>query len=737
MDRSLAPDQDGAPHLAGALRQGLRCGLFVGMAVGMMEGFSALAHTRVTWGNIAAGDILKEVLRLYGTTVLAEGLVCGLIAIPLAAIIYVLHARLGGTERTRTGLTALVAGAATAVFLSIYARFSINARPPLRRVLDGSSLETGLRVIFVCLLVGIAVGFLIQRFRGRRPAVLIGFGLTAAALAFAAAGPFFHFLGLKQVRRQLEAGRPELLTGLTLALAVTAALLLFWRLAASTRNGGRPGPLGRWLDLGAILFFALISLPGWRAGEPQWKTNQEAAAGAWTENRNVILLSVDTLRGDRLEPGHPQRVPTPNINRLADNGVVFTEAEAPSPWTLPSVASMLTSLHPPAHGTFGKGSRLSPQMVTLAEAISREGLTTKAVLANGWLNFPFNLHQGFDNYQFTYSKQARPMWWPGLIMRNALAALRLGSSPYAPKSDLSVAENLVDKAIDYLERNAEGNFFLWIHLVDPHDPFVARGRYRREALSARGHGAFPRYDSGPTVDLRKGRMVGPGERRRLENLYDLEIRYTDDEVGRLLNSLERLGIDGKTMIILTSDHGEEFWEHGNVNHGHSLYGELLHIPLIVSMPKGYPVAGEREESVVRLIDVAPTVLDYLGIDPPGFWEGKSLLPLVRGEEAGHRPAYAGSLVYYQEQESVRLGRHKYIRTPQTGKEELYDLDTDPLETVNLAGDMPELTARMRAKLDSHLEAQRLLAERFPSLVTEKDEVDDRHIEELKALGYVQ
>ncbi len=597
MDRRPDPAINDAPRLMAVLRLGLRCGLVVGMVVGVMEGFTTLKHVRATWGNIAAGDILREVLRLFGTTVLAEGLICGLLGVPLAALIYILHARLAGPQRTRTGLTALVAGACTALFLTLYARFSIHTITPLRRLLDGDSLETSLRLIFVCLLLGIAVGLLIHRFRGRRPAELTGLGLAAAALALALAGPFFHYLGLKHVRRLLEAGRPGVLTGFTLALAAAAALLLFWRLAASTKDGRQAGPLARWIDIAAILLFALISLPGWRAGEPQWKSNGEATAGKWTEDRNVILVSVDTLRGDRLDPGNQRRVSTPNIDRLAEDGVLFTKAEAPSPWTLPSVASMLTSLHPTAHGTYGKGSRLSPEMVTLAESISREGMTTKAVLANGWLNFPFNLHQGFDSYQFTYSKQTRPMWWPGLIVRRVANALRLGPNPFSTKKDMSVARNLVDKAIDYLEQNAEGNFFLWIHLVDPHDPYVARGRYLREAPQPRGHGAFSRYDSGPTVDLRKGRMMGSGERRRLENLYNLEIRYTDDEIGRLVDSLERLGLDGNTMVILTSDHGEEFWEHGNVNHGHTLYGELLHIPLIVRPPPGYPVA--RKHAVQR------------------------------------------------------------------------------------------------------------------------------------------
>jgi len=725
------------PTLAATLRGGLRYGLFAGLAVGMLEGFTALKHVKSTWGNILAGDILREVLRTFSTTVVVETLACGLLAVLLAALLFALHTRLAGPQRTRAGLDALVAGSVTALVLVLYTRLSIRAIPPLKRALNGDSLETSLQVIFVCLLLGAGVGLMIQRYQGRRPAVLAGLVPAAAVLTWGVAGPFHHFLGLKQVRQQLTTVSPVMLSGLTLALAAAAALLLYWRLVVSTRRKPRTGLLARWLDIGILLVLALTTLPGWLAGEPQWKTNREAVAEPWRQDRNVILISVDTLRGDRLEPGHQQRVATPNIDRLAGKGVVFTEAEAPAPWTLPSVTSMLTSLHPSAHGTYGQGSRLSPQMVTLAEAISREGMTTKAVLANGWLNFPFNLHQGFVNYQFTYSKKARPQWWPGLIALRLLHLLGPGSDPFAPKTNQSVAENLVDLSIDFLQRNTRGNFFLWIHLVDPHDPYVARGKYRREAPAPRGHGSFPRYDSGTTVDLRKGRMINNREKQRLENLYDLEVRYTDDEVGRLMEQLDQLGLDDRTLVIITSDHGEEFWEHGNVNHGHSLYRELLHIPLIVRPPAGYPVAEGRQATVVRLIDVAPTILDFLGIEQPRFWEGQSLLPLVRGEEEGDRPAFGGSLVYYQERKSIREGRHKYILTPRTGEEELYDLEADPLETVNLASREPDLVARLRATLERHLEEQQELAERFPSLVTAEDEVDDRHIEELKALGYVQ
>jgi len=737
MESNPGPSRNDTPRLAGSLRLGLRCGLAAGMTVGLLQGFSALAHVRATWGNIALGDILREVLRIFGTTVLAEGLACGLLALPLALLLHAAHARLAGPGRTRGGLAALIAGSTTALVLILYARFSIQSRIHLNRALNGDSLETSLRLIFVCLLLGTAVGLLLHQLRGRRPAVLAGLGIVAAGFALAAAGPFLHFSGLKQVRRLLEPGQAGLFTGLAVASGVAVALLVFWRLAASTRRPGTAGPFARWFDAGALVIIALLSVPGWQAGEPQWKTNRSADAGPWRADRNVVLISVDTLRGDRLEPGHPRRVNTPHIDRLAARGTTFTEAEAPSPWTLPSVTSLITSMHPSAHGTYGKGSRLSPKIVSLAESISREGMTTKAVLANGWLNFPFNLHQGFDNYQFTYSTQALPVWWPGLVSRRAAYALGLGSNPYAPKLDRSVAQNLVDQAIAYIEANAGGNFFLWLHLVDPHDPYVARGKYRREAYPARGHGSFARYDSGPTVDLRKGRMMSPRERRRMENLYDLEVRYTDDEMGRLLDCLEHTGLDDKTMVVLTSDHGEEFWEHGNVNHGHSLHDELLNIPLIVSPPAGYPVAAKLNDNVVRLIDVAPTVLDFLEIDPPDFWEGRSLLPLLRGEESGDRPAYGGSLVYYREQKSVREGRYKYIRTPSTGEEELYDLEADPGEHTDISAERPEVATRLRAELDRHLAGQEELARRFPSQVTDEDEVDDRHIEELKALGYVQ
>lgn len=725
------------PHFINTMRRGLRCALTIGLVIGVLEGLTALQLAQKSLGNLAARDILQEVLRIYGTSAWVEGLACSLLAIPLTVLLFAFYAFFSGPDRSWRSLTSLIAGVSAAVYLSCYAKFYIQATIPLRRAIDGTSFDTVLRVIFVCFLLGAAVGLLVFHLYHRRWAALLGLGLGAGSLVLALAAPFLDFLELKQVRRQIGEGRADGFIILIWIVAAALAILLFWRLAARVRRGRPAGLLARWLDLTALLVFAALSLPGWWAGEPQWKTNSDPVATSWKRDVNVILISVDTLRGDRLEPGNPRQVATPNINRLISEGVIFTEAEAPSPWTLPSVASMLTSLSPPAHGTIGRGTRLSPNITTLAEAMANEGLASKAVVANAWLSFPFNLYQGFENYEFINQMLPLPKWWPGLIARRLGFSCGLAASPYQPQGDQSVAGNLMSKAMAYLEQNQQGNFFLWIHLMDPHDPYVVQGRYQRDAPRARGRGAFPRFDSGPTVNLRAGRMISPSERKRLENLYNLEIRYTDDQIGRLLDHLQQLDLDRKTMIILTSDHGEEFWEHGNVNHGHGLHRELLNIPLIVRPPQGYPVARRTNAHVVRLIDVAPTVLDYLGIEPPGDWAGQSLLRLVRGEESGDRPAFAGSLTYYQEQKSVRLGRYKYILTPSSGQAELYDLETDRSEQINVAAEMPTVAAELRARLDAHLLTEKEHALRFPSLATEEDEADELLIEELKALGYVQ
>lgn len=734
------------PTLSTVMRDGWRSGLAAGLVIGLWEGWAALLASRSSLSVLPPLPALGEVTRLYFTPLWVEGLTCALLALPLSLLLLVFRRaariwrgpRPSSGERRSSSLP-LTAGAVAACLMAFMGLSVMQAGKSLPGEEAPIRIMLYLGLSVACALLGAGVGLLVERGQGKPGAAAWAGALAAALLSFSLLSPLLYVLRLRPARQLLGAAGAGIAAALLLVLAGAAAFLAWRRLRAAALLPGGPGPLVRWLDSWPLLLLALLSLPGWMIGDPSSASRASRAPSPWREDLNVLLLSVDTLRGDRLQAGDPPGGLTPNLSRLAAQGTLFTRAQAPSPWTLPSVSSLLTSLHPTAHGATRPRCRLPSSLVTLAERLSAAGLFTQAVVANGWLDFPFGMDQGFDDYRYISTRSGRPRWWPGMIGRQAASCAGLARGPSAEPEDSSTAEHLVDRAIAFLERSRGGNFFLWVHLADPHDPYAARGRFHALARPPRRPpGLFPQFDSGSIIELRQGRIVPVAERQRLLALYDLEVRYTDEQIGRLLERMADLGLQRNTLVVFTADHGEEFWEHGNLVHGHTLYQELLDIPLILRPPDGHPPAHRQREEVVSLLDVAPTILDFLGLQPPAAWSGRSLLPLLRGEgETGERPFFGESLIYYEEKKSVRQGRYKYIYTPRSGADELFDLEADPGERVNRVGELPDIAGRLRESLLAHLARQEELARALSRASTAEAEVDEKQLEELRALGYIQ
>jgi arylsulfatase A-like enzyme/Tfp pilus assembly protein PilF len=393
--------------------------------------------------------------------------------------------------------------------------------------------------------------------------------------------------------------------------------------------------------------------------------------------RSLVVISIDTLRADRLGCyGNPDRL-TPALDRLAAEGVVFDDATAPTPITLPSHSSMFTGRYPTSTGVRNNGTFVLPDAeTTLAEVLAEQGWQTGAVIAAFPLKRRFGLGQGFG----IYDDDVEPA---GGADSQALRVHFLERD----------ARAVTDRALRVWEGLGDDRRFLWVHYFDPHAPYEPPAPY------AQRHGSP----------------------------YDGETAYTDAEIGRLLEAVLR--DDPAATIAVVSDHGEGLGEHGEFNHGLFLYQATLHVPFILRAPGRLP-AGRHVADPVSLVDLMPTLLGTLGLEPPDGVDGADLRPLIDGGAEPEREVYAETwmprLEYrFSELTALRRGPLKFIDAP---RPELFDLGDDPNETNDLAGrhpDEPELAALLAA----------FVADADAGGAA-SSELDEETAEKLRSLGYL-
>ncbi len=428
---------------------------------------------------------------------------------------------------------------------------------------------------------------------------------------------------------------------------------------------------------------------------------------------NVLIYLIDTLRADHLGVYGYDRPTSPNLDRFAEDAVVFTDARAQSSWTRTAVVSTLTGLYPKAHGVRGREDALAPSVATLAEVLRSAGYETAGFITNGNVSAGFALDQGFDSYRYLGESRQRT-------------------------SVHQLSDRLNERVFRWLDLRAAGEapprpFFLYVHATDPHAPYTPPSPFR-ERFAA---GVDPAVGSLERVrETFLGRAEAPaGTRQALIDLYDAEIAFNDHQLGALLDYLRRLELYDDTMIVLLSDHGEEFLDHGKWEHGKTLYVEQLHVPLIIKLP-GSRAAGRRPASVARQIDVMPTVLDTLGLPPPPGLDGASLLPrLGDAVPAGDPASFAELSIGKLRLRSVADRGFKLIadasqhhRQPRL---ELYRVHGDPGESRELAAEHPLELGYLRQllrRLDHAAAARHTTAETA--------EVSDELRQRLEALGYV-
>jgi len=716
---------------------GWTTGVVVGGVIGFQEGFLATtlksgSSTRVPLTRAA------KFLQVYATPVMAEMLLWGLIGLLGALVLRLVLGRFIPALRTRDGFAPLCGGLQAGLGYLAFVYFFFNFGFSLKMLFDASKLLFNLRLAFTGLLVGLAVGFMIRGLRGSawRPRVkglLVAFSLWALVLTPVAL--WINRIYLKFSLNLVFFG----VSALFLILLAGGVWLFSHWLTPRFRDGASRPLAVRHLALITVLLFTLAAFLPLLAGPASGASPSASAAGtdAATADRNVILISVDTLRADRISRTGPVACTTPNFDRLAEEGVLFDRAQATSSWTLSSIASMLTSLYPTGHGVMRMHDQLDSLRETVAEKVSAGGFRTVAVVTNGWLLEPFGVGQGFQVYDHM-KHRLRAEYWNSHLWFRFIRPLRKRRAPVGEESQGETADSVLPlkHAIATLEANQSENFFFWLHVIDPHEPYVARGKWAAKA--GQGYkGRIGRLDSGLVMQYRTGQILKLEDRRHIEDLYNREVEYTDMVIGQFLDRIRELGLMRNTLIIFTSDHGEEFWEHDSVSHGHTCFTELVNIPLIIRPPDAESVERNRRiEAQVSLVDLAPTILDYLGLPGLDHAEGISLMPVLRHEqEPVSRPVFYEAMAYFGEKKGVNDGRYKYVLTEETGREELYDLFEDPGEQWNLVHSHPELKLELKGLLMDHLKVQRDLADTLGTS-GEKAEIDADTRAHLRALGYI-
>jgi len=544
-----------------------------------------------------------------------------------------------------------------------------------------------------------------KRFAGRRPSTA---SLLLTSLFVAGPGPWLLLDSLREDFGQTGQVRAFVkLVAFSWVLVALAAIPPRRPFRTDAVSAGTSGLLG--LLLGYAMF-RLLTL--------SWPEPGRAPAGRPPTATRVLLITIDTLRADALGSYGNPRIETPALDGLAGRSIQFMNAQAPSSWTLPSVATILTGLAPDVHGAVRVNTALPETVRTLAERLSGSEIQTAAFVNNPYLEPPYRLDQGFRTYQ------AYPRELPGLTVGAALQHGLLGRPVRIDGSPAS----LTDRAIDWLGTEAWGPFFLWVHYFDPHIPYAPGRRWRPEAPPPAGRTvAFHKTDPQPEDEA---------GRQWVRTLYEAEVRGVDAEIGRLLAAFRRLGLEEQTLIVVTSDHGEEFWEHDGFEHGHTLYRELLHVPLLIR-PPGL-AAARRIEAPVGLDRLAPTILELCGIQAdPDHFSGRSLVPHWSEAEAPHTQSIFGSTALFErELRSVRSGAFKLIEEVDGGSAELYNVLDDPGETQPMAGE-PERMADLRRQLQEGQAAAERLREQLnlgPPLLIE---VDPEAMARLRALGYLK
>jgi arylsulfatase A-like enzyme len=679
------------PGAAGAAAQGAVYALWLTAA------FAVAAY--------AGGDRYPGYFLFWTALLFAVALV-----VPLAAL---------GAASHRLRRLAPTGGLAAAFCLLLAAAPSLDVGPALRASPGLAAARWGLLAVSVAL-----AAWNLRRVRVSR--LGLGQAMAVACVAWCVCG----------LLRTGDASQALWRQAVLLPPAAVVALLL----AGLPRFGAVQSPFHIGTTLAAFAVLALLPL------RPRVPLPAPLAAGAVAGvaapagGRSAVLIVLDTVRRDRMSLYGYARKTTPAIDRIAARGLVFEDSTSVDAWTLPSHASMFTGLWPRTHGAHAfrddkNGSivisPLPPERRTLAQIARQHGYRTAGLSSNHLYMAPrWGVHRGFQEYLCRRPRLS------GLLLGSARELARWWDRRRAQYQEMPyfTAPEMTRAAISWLDRNRDVPFFLFLNYMDAHTPNAAPGSQgvplegEESSAAAERHEMHNHYLSGGEISN--------GERRRILNEYDREMIHLDRWVGVLLDHLETSGLSARTMVVLTSDHGEFLGEHHLLGHSKDLYAEGVEVPLIVWEPG---VTPGRVTRPVQSHDLFPTILRYLGLPIPEGTQGQPV------HEAVHAPV--SELYYVLDQwllqsayrhrfdrvlRSIRVGGHRYFRSS-NGEERLFDLGVDPRETDDLMSERPDVAASARLRLDEWLGR----TPEAPPPVVPPEELDAEALENLRTLGYVR
>jgi len=483
----------------------------------------------------------------------------------------------------------------------------------------------------------------------------------------------------------------------------------------AVRDGAPPSTIGRItsghfdLDLSAlgthIVRLDLRSTGAVHLSDPSIVTFDAQPLRARRPVRNVLIYLTDTLRADKLHAYRPEsRVRTPLLDTWTRSAATFLRGHGQENWTKPSVATLLSGLFPWEHHATTEEAIVPQGVQLLSERLGRE-FYSGAFIANGFCSDRFGFRQGWNTF------------------RN-----------YIREGLRTQAEFIASDVVQWLDQRPQDQpFFLYVHTVDPHVPYMPPNDLLQlyDPDPYEGPVNF-NHDRELLEHVKSGSLaLNARDRVHLEALYDGEITYHDAHFGAMMEALERRGLADETIVVFTADHGEEFFDHGSVGHGHSVYEELINVPLIIRIP-GITDGALRIDDSVGLVDVLPTIYDALGRPIPNDLSGESFLPLMLGESAdAPRVAVTGFMEGWR---AVNVGRLKLIQRTER-RVMLHDLGEDPDETHDVAAERPIAVRYARGLLGLHLAGVERLSTQPTEIRQETLTIDAETRRQLEELGY--